>query len=93
MQLTYRFDHQRITINETVNGSDTEFEINIIDEETMLASFKEVQKKFENNDTYTDALFYAYEHHQYKVIVRGDHYVDFIMALMGRQLLLQVEWN
>jgi hypothetical protein len=92
MQLTYRFDDQRITIIETENGSDTEFKITIIDEETMLANFKEVQKRFEHNDTYTDALFYAYEHHQYKVIVRGDHYVDFIMALMGHQLLKSVEW-
>lgn len=93
MQLTYRFDHQRISISETVNGSDTEFEIKIIDEETMLASLKEVQRICEDNDIYTDALFYAYEHHQYKVIVRSDYYVDFIMALMGHQLLKSVEWN
>ena len=92
MQLTYRFDDQRITINETVNGSDAEFEIKIIDEEAMLAGLKEVKKKFEDNDIYTDALFYAYEHHQYKVIVRSDYYVDFIMALMGHQLLKSVEW-
>lgn len=91
MKLTYRFDEQRVEILESANGTDTEFEINLRDLD-LVDGLKEVKKKFDENDIYTDVLFYAYENHRYKVIVRSEFYVDFIMALMGNGLLRLVEW-
>ena len=92
MQLTYRFDQARVEIKETDTGTDTEFEIKILEDGPLIAGIKEIHKFFEENRVYTDVMFYVYEHHQYKVIVRQDYYTDFILALMKHHLLLSVEW-
>ncbi|KIL35534.1 hypothetical protein SD71_12800 [Cohnella kolymensis] len=92
MQLTYRFDQECVQIREAADGADIEFEIKILQNGILLKGIKEVQKKFEENSVYTDVLFYAYEDHKYKVIVRKDYYVEFILALMERQILRSVEW-
>ncbi|MBM7563182.1 hypothetical protein [Paenibacillus sacheonensis] len=92
MKLAYRFDERRIEILESANGTDAEFEINLRDLD-LEDGLREVKKRFDENDSYTDVLFYAYENHRFKVIVRSEYYVDFIMALMGNGLLRQVEWT
>ncbi|MCL6457014.1 MAG: hypothetical protein K6T85_03320 [Gorillibacterium sp.] len=92
MKLTYRFNREQIHILETVNGFDTEFEIKILEDGPLVAGIKEIEKVFEDNRVYTDVMFYVYEHHHYKVIVRKDYYDQFILALMQYRLLLSVEW-
>jgi hypothetical protein len=42
---------------------------------------------------YTDVLFYAYPDQTYKVIVRRDYYVEFVLELMKHKLLQSVEWK
>ncbi|MBC8079283.1 MAG: hypothetical protein H7X86_02995 [Gorillibacterium sp.] len=92
MQLTYRFDQANLKINEIDMGTDTEFEIQILNDGPLLRGIKEIHKAFDENKDYTDVMFYIYEHHQYKVIVRKDYYSDFVLALMKHKLLLSVEW-
>lgn len=92
MQLSYHFDPARVKLKETVNESDIEFDIELLGEASMVESMKEVQKKFEENDIYTDVLFYPHEHQCYRVIVRKDFYVEFILAMMQYRLLDRVEW-
>ncbi len=91
--LTYRYNPDVISIRETANGNDVEFHIQILKEIPYLEEMKKVQKLFEDNRVYTDALFYAYENHEYRVIVRQDYYSDFILALMKHHLLQSVEWK
>lgn len=59
-----------------------------------MDKIKQVKKLFEDNEVYTDVLFYAYGNHEYRVIVRRDYYTDFVLALMKHHRLLQsVEWT
>ncbi|WP_308634425.1 hypothetical protein [Paenibacillus silvisoli] len=54
---------------------------------------REVWHYFDQNKDYTDVLFYAYPNHEYKVIVRQEHYADFLTELFKAQLLVRLEWN
>lgn len=93
LQLKYDFDPKEMLILETEGDSDVEFEIKFIGDPSIALRLKEVQKKFAENDVYTDALFYLYEDQRHKIIVRKEYYIDFIMALMKYQLLTRVEWS
>jgi hypothetical protein len=90
--LTYRYDQDVIRISESGNENDIEFRIHILQENTYLDGMKLVQKEFEDNQVYTDALFYLYPNHEYRVIVRKDYYNDFVLELMKHRLLQSVEW-
>jgi hypothetical protein len=69
-----------------------EFRISILQENPYLEGMKQVQRKFEDDRVYTDALFYLYPNHEYRVIVRKDYYIDFVLELMKHRLLQSVEW-
>ncbi|WP_373231175.1 hypothetical protein [Cohnella sp.] len=92
MTLSYEYNKEIINISETPNDVDVEFDIKIL-AENYWPGMKEIQKTFEEDDVYTDVLFYAYKNHHYRVIVRLDYYVDFILALMKHRLLENVKWN
>ncbi|GIO62133.1 hypothetical protein [Paenibacillus cineris] len=79
--LEYRYDPSIIQITESVNEQDAEFRIRLLQEEPYLARLKQIRRFFEDNDIYTDALFYVYKNH------------DFVLALMKHQLLQSVEWK
>lgn len=91
--LTYTLDADVIHMTESNNDGDVEFTIRIVKEEPYLNRFKEVQHYFEDNEVYTDVLFYAYEKHEYRVIVRSDYYVEFVLQLMKHRLIEQVKWQ
>lgn len=91
--LEYRYDPSIIQITESVNEQDAEFRIRLLKEEPYLARLKQIRRFFEDNDIYTDALFYVYKNHEYGAIVRKEYYVDFVLALMKHQLLQSVEWK
>ena len=91
MELKYQYNKEIIRISEIPNDPDVEFDITIIAEK-YWAGMKELQRKFEDNAVHTDVLFYPYENHHYKVIVRKDYYAEFIIELMKHQLLESVEW-
>lgn len=91
--LTYSYDQEILSLKETPNGNDVEFQVTFLKEQPYLNYMKQVQKHFEENQIITDVLFYIYENHEYRVIVRKDFYVDFILELMKHRLLLSVEWE
>ncbi|MBO9606808.1 MAG: hypothetical protein J7639_12695 [Paenibacillaceae bacterium] len=90
--LTYDYDPAVIRIAESQNEDDTEFQIRIMQEQPYWEAMKRVQKTFDEDRHYTDVLFYVYPEHEYKVIVRREHYADFVLELIKRRLLRKVEW-
>ncbi|GIP50524.1 hypothetical protein D3C76_145510 [compost metagenome] len=95
MPLKYRIDSERVQIRETANDVDVEFELTFLQEEPLLSNMREVQKRFEDNDVYTDVLFYLNQdqERQYKIIVRKDYYEDFLLALLKYRILEGLEWT
>jgi len=91
MELHYRYNEEHLQIIETANNPDIEWDIKLY-AERFFPAIKEIRKTFEENKVYTDVLFYAYDNHHYKIIVRPDYYVDFVLQLMKHQLLDCVEW-
>ena len=91
--LRYKFDPNILRIAESENENDTEFRIHILQEEPYLKEMKAIRQKFEEDRVYTDVLFYLYPQHEYRVIVRKDHYGDFVLELMKHRLLKSVEWS
>lgn len=92
MTITYECNHEVVHIAESANDSDVEFDIRMIKEE-YGEQLKQIQQKFEENNVLTDVMFYPYANQRYRVIVRQDYYVDFILALMKYRLLKRVEWR
>jgi hypothetical protein len=90
--IDYSYDDQSIRITEVVNMEDMEFKIQIINEGAYLDGIKQVKAFFDDNRVYTDVLFYAYNNREYRVIVRKDYYVDFILSMFKHRLLKSVEW-
>lgn len=90
--LKYGYNHEAIDISETANENDIEFRILILQENPYLDEMKHVQKEFEDNRVHTDVLFYIFPHHEFRVIVRKDHYNEFVLELMKHRLLQRVEW-
>jgi hypothetical protein len=91
--LTYSHNEEIIKIQETPNGSDIEFHIEILKEDPYVHFLKQVQRYFEDNRIHTDVLFYVKTQHHYSVIVRSDYYEDFVLQLMRHRLLQSVEWS
>ncbi|RAV20073.1 hypothetical protein [Paenibacillus contaminans] len=92
--LTYRFDPEIVHIQEDVNGDDVEFRIRVLKEQPLAVDgLKQARAWFESNEVHTDVLFYAYPDQTYKVIVRRDYYVEFVLELMKQKLLRSVEWK
>lgn len=54
---------------------------------------KKIREQFDDNRVHTDVLFYYYPNHEYRIIVRQDYYVDFVLALMKHRLLESVKWS
>lgn len=91
--LTYQFDPDVIQIQEKTNDKDVEFEIRVVNEESLVQELRGIRKWFETNDVHTDVLFYGYPDRTFKVIVRHDYYVEFVLELMKHRLLRSVEWK
>jgi len=92
MELTYRYNQDSIEMSESIMETDIEFEIRVIAEHGKTG-IKKIKKFFEEDRVYTDVLFYAYENYRYRVIVRKDYYVDFILALLKHHLIESAEWK
>jgi len=90
--LTYHYDEKVIRISETINNDDTEFRIHLLQEHPYMEAMKQVQKEFDHNRVYTDALFYVFPNREFHIIVRKDYYTDFVLGLMKHRLLQKVEW-
>lgn len=91
--LAYRCNDDVAVITETVNEQDVEFHLRLLQTEPYLQRLKEIRHYFEENDIYTDVLFYIYKNHEYGAIVRQAYYVDFVLQLMKYGFLRSVEWK
>ncbi|SFB60062.1 hypothetical protein SAMN05216312_11675 [Cohnella sp. OV330] len=91
--LNYSYDEAALQISESANENDMEFRIVLAtDDPSILAGLKQVRQEFDENRVYTDVLFYHYPDREYKIIVRKDYYVDFVLELMKQRLLKSVAW-
>lgn len=90
--LKYSYNLDVIQIKEVPNGDDCEFQIQILQEEPYIQGIRNVQTFFDGNKVYTDVLFYTYENHRYKIIVRKDYYVQFMLEMLKNKLLKKLEW-
>lgn len=93
MKLHYEWDSEVIRIEETANGDDTEFSIELMGQKPHDEALRLVQTYFESNKVHTDVLLYAYPDHRYRVIVRKDYYEEFLLELMKHRLLRALEWK
>ena len=91
--LTYQFDTDTIEIKEEKNAEDITFHIHILKPDVHCANLKKVYAFYEDNNVYTDVLFYGLKDHEYQLIVRKDYYEDFILTLMKFQILTGVTWS
>lgn len=91
LKLRYTYNDSIMVLDEMPNEADIEFEVQIKDDR-YWAGMKAVQRFFEENEVYTDVLFYPFENRKFRIIVREDHYAAFILCLMKHQLLDKVEW-
>lgn len=91
--LKYRYDERWMNIEETRNEGDIEFKIRLAEDHPYRENAKAVRRHFENDRDYTDVIFYTYPDRTYKVIVREDHYDEFLLTLMANHLLQAVEWE
>ncbi|WP_433945340.1 hypothetical protein [Paenibacillus sp. SN-8-1] len=89
--LTYQIDSSVLDLQESQDGTDIEFNIKL-HHGGAVDGLRLVQQVFDSNTDYTDALFYAYANHEYKVIVRQEHYNDFLIELFKARLLRSLEW-
>ncbi|MFC4098166.1 hypothetical protein [Paenibacillus xanthanilyticus] len=91
--IRYEIDDTVIEMQEARDGEETEFRIRLIQADPYAARMKDIQRLFEDNDDYTDALFYVYPDHTYKIIVRAEHYADLLTALFKAKLILSLAWE
>lgn len=89
----YEYDQTKVKLEEVVGEQDVEFTIQFLQDDYLEQSMKAIQKQFDENDIFTDAMFYTFGNHEYRVVVRKDYYVDFILSLMKYKLVKKVEWR
>ncbi|TBL80412.1 hypothetical protein [Paenibacillus thalictri] len=93
MNLVYDWDRSVIDMKSVEEVmEDFEFSIRIVDP-AYADTIKRIQQIFENNEVLTDVFFYAFPHHEYRIVVRKDFYVDFILQLFRHGLLTRLEWQ
>lgn len=90
--LQYKYNPDEISLLEKRNGNDFEFLIKILKTEKHLDNFHQLRDHFNNNHIYTDVIFHAHSDHEFRIIVRVDQYVDFIIYMFKYKLITQVEW-
>lgn len=91
--LKYQCVQEGFTLTEKKNNEDYEFMIRIKDVERYLPAMKEIREHFEGDDVHTDVLFYTMQNHEYRIIVRQDYYIEFILYLFKVQFVSSVSWS
>jgi hypothetical protein len=91
--VTYEFDPAVIQVKEIPNDEEIEIQIKLLQSEPYVKQLKQVKDFFDNNDRYTEVLFYFCKNNKCRIIVKPDYYVDLILMLMRHQLLKKVEWK
>lgn len=90
--LRYSYNTEALDITEKENGHDREFLFHFKDAGQSVHDFHKVRVHFDSDRVITDVFFYPQAGERYRVIVRTDYYIDFVLALFKYQLLSQIEW-
>ncbi|MGF9711767.1 hypothetical protein [Paenibacillus naphthalenovorans] len=91
--LQYEYDKELLTIEEHINGPDVEFRMKLHRPDVGVEiAVKQIRAVFDDNDIYTDVLFYAHHNEEYQWIVRKDFYVDFVIHMFKHRLVTWVAW-
>lgn len=92
MTISYGWNKNEIDIQMIDNGgTDIDIYIRII-EPKKNEGMNAISDYFENNTVLTDVFIFAYENHEYKIVVRKDFYVNFMVELFKNQLIEKLEW-
>ena len=91
--IDYQPNSRWLDLRESANEGDYEFKVRIEADTPGLDAWKEVQHVFEDNDDFTDVLFYPYPNHEFRVIVKHEHYGDFLAELWKRRLITSLTWK
>lgn len=91
--LIYQFDPAIIQMKEIPNNEEIEIQIKLLEVEPYATYLKQVRDFFDENDRYTEVLFYFCKNNECRIIVKPDYYDDLILMLMRHQLLQKVEWQ
>lgn len=89
--LRYSYNREMLEIMEKENGQDREFLFHF-KADGQVQEFYKVRAHFDSDRVITDVFFYPQADHHYRVIVRKDYYIDFVLALFKYQLLSHIEW-
>ncbi|MTT30539.1 hypothetical protein GMB86_00735 [Terrilactibacillus sp. BCM23-1] len=90
--LNYEIDHSMIDLEESQNKDDIEFLIHLKTEES-IKRMRNIREFYESDKVYTDIYFYPHANHQYKVIVKYEGYVPFLVKMFQFKLLKSVSWK
>ncbi|USG63559.1 hypothetical protein NDK47_15385 [Brevibacillus ruminantium] len=90
--VTYTFDHNQISIQETQNEHDVTFTLQVYSDE-MRNRLKQVRSFFDDNKDYTDALFYTQQDGSYEVIVRSDAVIPFLLQAFRFRCVESLSWK
>lgn len=92
MTVSYDWNKNELDIQMNDNGGiDIDIYIRILDSE-KISGMNAINKYFDENNVLTDVFIYAYENQEYKIVVRKDFYVDFMVELFKNQLIEKLEW-
>ena len=92
--LRYEYVKDLLTIEELANGQDVEFRMKLHRPDVGVEmAVKKIRAFFDENDIYTDVLFYAQHNEEYQWIVRKDFYVDFVTQMFKYRLVTWIAWE
>lgn len=91
--VAYRYDTSLLHIEEKDNDQDKEFIFKVKDVDTVLPALRKIRAFFDSDKVYTDVIFYSHPGYEYQVIVRQDHYIDFLLALFKYKIITYLEWT
>ncbi|MBO8163055.1 MAG: hypothetical protein H0Z34_04935 [Brevibacillus sp.] len=90
--IRYTYDTNQIEIRESKNEGDVTFNV-IVKTDDMRDRVKQLRAFFEENNDYTDAMFYSHQDGHYEVIVRNNNYLIFLLHAFRFRCLESISWT
>jgi hypothetical protein len=90
--IRYEYDRSEVEISESRNNNDYQYLIRLVNINKHLDALHDLRHYFNRDNIHTDVMFFVHSDHEYQVIVREDHYVDFLIVLFKFKLVTLLEW-
>ncbi|MEH7159318.1 hypothetical protein V7121_24225 [Neobacillus drentensis] len=91
MRVSYTFDEQLLSLQETANEEDFEFSLTLVAKDGR-SKMEKIREHFDANNILTDIHFYIHPNNRFQIIVRKDFYNEFIIELFRQQLIQEIKW-